>query len=85
MCSAGDESLKAAVFKVKTCDIIFDAQWGKLFPFSGDPPDTQTSEITLWHLLIRKLYYLPPPITGWIKMPAEGDEVLLTEFTNKHS
>ena len=65
--------------------MIFDDQCGKLFPFSGDPPDTQRSEITLLRLLIRKLYYLPPPTTGWIKMPAEGDESLIIEFTNKHS
>lgn len=57
--------------------MIFDDRWGKLYPFSGDPPDIETSEITLLHLLIRELYYLPPPITGWIKMPAEGDEGLI--------
>ena len=65
--------------------MIFDDQWGKLFPFSGDSPDTETPEITLLHLLIRELYYLPPPKAGWIKMSAEGDEGLILEFTNKHS
>ena len=32
--------------------VIFDDQWGKLFPSSGNPPDAETFDITLLHLLI---------------------------------
>ena len=56
--------------------MIFDHQWKKLFPSSGDPPDAETFDITLLHLLIRELCNLPAPITGWHTMPADDDESL---------
>ena len=60
---------------------IFDDQWEKLFPSSGDPPDSETFDITLLHLLIRELCNLPVPMTGWHKMPAEDDESLQANIT----
>ena len=56
--------------------MIFDGQWEKLFPSSGDPPDAETFDIMLLHLLIRELCNLPAPIKGWHKMPADDDETL---------
>ena len=38
---------------LKSKRVIFDDQWGKLFPSqSGNPQDAETFEITLLHLLI---------------------------------
>jgi len=47
-------------------------QWEKLFLPSGDPPDSKTFDITLLHLLLREICYLPAPSTGWHDMPADG-------------
>ena len=52
---------------------LFHSQWEKLFPTSGDPPDSKTFDITLLHLLLREICYLPAPLTGWHDMPADGD------------
>ena len=52
---------------------IFDGQWEKLFPSSGEAPDTSTFDITLLHFLLREICILTEPITGWHKMPAEND------------
>ena len=54
--------------------VIFDKQWEKLFPPSGDPPDSDTFDISLLHLLIREICHLTAPLTGWHKMPAEDDD-----------
>ena len=61
--------------------VIFDDQWEKLFPPSGDPPDAEIFDITLLHLLIRELCNLPAPMTGWHKMPAEDDKSLQANIT----
>ena len=53
---------------------LFDGQWEKLFPSSGDPPDSKTFDITLLHLLLREICYLIEPITGWHTMPADTDD-----------
>ena len=53
--------------------VIFDSQWEKLFPPSGDPPDSDTFDISLLHLLIREICHLTAPLTGWHEMPAEDD------------
>ena len=53
--------------------VIFDDQWEKLFPTSGDPPDSKTFDITLLHLLLREICHLTAPPTGWHKMPADDD------------
>ena len=53
--------------------VKFDEQWEKLFPTSGDPPDSKTFDITLLHLLLREICNLTAPPTGWHKMPADGD------------
>ena len=66
---------------LKTKKVIFGHQWEKLFPPSGDPPDSSTFDITLLHLLIREVCYLPAPLTGWHKMPAEGEESLEANIT----
>ena len=52
---------------------IFDGQWEKLFPSSGDPPDSKTFDITLLHLLLREICCLFEPVTGWHTMPADTD------------
>ena len=66
---------------LKSKGVIIDDQWKKLFPSSGDPPDAETFDITLLHLLIREVCNLPAPMTGWHKMPAENDESLQANVT----
>ena len=66
---------------LKSKGLIFHDQWEKLFPSSGDPPDAETFDITLLHLLIRELCNLPEPMKGWHKMPAENDESLQANIT----
>ena len=66
---------------LKTKKVIFDHQWENLFPPLGDPPDSSTFDITLLQLLIREVCYLPAPLTGWHKMPAEDDESLAANIT----
>ena len=61
--------------------VRFDDQRENLFPPSGDPPDSATFDLTLLHLLIREICYLPAPLTGWHKMPAEDDESLEANVT----
>ena len=58
---------------LKSRGVIFDDQWEKLFPTSGDPPDSTMFDITLFHLLLREICHLTAPPTGWHKMPADGD------------
>ena len=53
--------------------VRFDDQWENLFPPSGDPPDSTKFDITLLHLLIREVCYLPVPLNGWHKMPATSN------------
>ena len=53
--------------------VIFHDQWEKLFPGTGDPPNIAQFDITLLHLLIREISNLPPPVTGWHKLPAKND------------
>ena len=53
--------------------VIFDSQWEKLFPSSGNPPDSNVFDITLLHLLLREICNLTAPSTGWHKMPADAD------------
>lgn len=54
--------------------ILNDNQWEKLFPPSGDPPDSNAFDITLLHLLLRKICpALIEPATGWNEMPADTD------------
>ena len=60
---------------LKSKRVIFDHQWEKLFPPSG-LPDSKEFDITLLHLLIREVCYLPAPLTGWHKMPADDDQSL---------
>ena len=59
---------------LKVGRVIFDKQWDKLFPPSGGPPDSDTFDISLLHLLIREICHLTAPLTGWHKMPAEDDD-----------
>ena len=62
--------------------VIFDDhQWEKLFPPLGDPPDSKTFDITLLHLLIREVCYLPAPSTGWHEMPSDDDDSLAANIT----
>ena len=53
--------------------IISDDQWEKLFPTSGEPPDSKKFDITLLHLLLREICRLTGPPTGWHKMPTDSD------------
>ena len=59
--------------RLKSRRVIFADQWEKLFPTSGDPPDSKTFDITLLHLLLREICHLTAPPTGWHKMPVDGD------------
>ena len=63
---------------LKSRRVIFDDQWEKLFPTSGDPPDSNSFDITLLHLLLREICHptLMAPPTGWHKMPADSDASL---------
>ena len=58
---------------LKSRKAIFDSQWESLFPSSGDPPDSETFDITLLHLLLREICYLLPPLTGWNNLPLDSD------------
>ena len=60
---------------LKSKRVISDHQWQKLFPPSG-LPNSKQFDITLLHLLIREICYLPVPLTGWHKMPADDDQSL---------
>ena len=61
--------------------VKFVDQWEQLFPSSGDPPDPETFDITLLHLLIREICHLTAPLTGWHTMPAEDDESVEANIT----
>ena len=60
---------------LKSKGVIFKEQWEMLFPTSG-LPDSKEFDITLLHLLIREVCYLPAPLTVWHKMPADDDQSL---------
>ena len=59
---------------LKRSRVIFDSQWEKIFPPLGGPPDSDTFDISLLHLLIREICHLKPPVSGWHKKPAEEDD-----------
>lgn len=52
---------------------IFPEEWEKLFPPSGDPPDSKTFDIRLLHLLLRTICRLTGPPKGWHDLPAGND------------
>ena len=63
---------KATLANLKSRRKLYDSQWEKLFPPSGGPPDLNTFDITLLHLLLREICpALIEPVTGWHDMPAE--------------
>ncbi|XP_067020411.1 uncharacterized protein [Acropora muricata] len=70
---------------------IFPEEWNKLFPPSGDPPDSKTFDIRLLHLLLRTICGLTEPPTGWKEMPTANDNsreaniVRIKCFRNKWS
>lgn len=47
---------------LKSRRALFRSQWEKLFPSSGDPPDSNTFDITLLHLLLREICNLSAPL-----------------------
>ena len=53
--------------------IITSDQWNQLFPSTSVPPNPQTFDITLLHLLLREVCGLTAPADGWHKMPSETD------------
>ena len=53
--------------------IITKPQWKILFPPSRDPPDSNLFDVTLLHLLLRKVCDLTEPSKGWHKLPADSD------------
>ena len=61
--------------------VKYDEQWEKLFPSSGDPPDSKSFDITLLHLLLREICHLTEPVTGWHSMPANDDDSLEANIT----
>ena len=63
----------ASLENLKKRGKMFDGQWEKLFPSTGDPPDSKTFDITLLHLLLRVICHLTEPVTGWNTMPPETD------------
>ncbi|KAJ7369473.1 hypothetical protein OS493_038739, partial [Desmophyllum pertusum] len=64
----------AKLQRMKLKRVIFDVQWEKLFPSSGDPPDSKTFDITLLHLLLREICHLVQPVTGWHNMPVDTND-----------
>ena len=58
---------------LKSRRVLSDSQWEKLFPSSRDPPDSNTFDITLLHLLLREICSLSAPSTGWHNMPSDSD------------
>ena len=60
--------------QLKSRGAIYVAQWKKLFPASGDPPNADKFDITLLNLLIREFSNLPTPANGWNKLPDETDD-----------
>ncbi|XP_067034535.1 uncharacterized protein [Acropora muricata] len=60
--------------QLKSKGAIYAAQWKKLFPASGDPPNADKFDITLLHLLIREFSNLTTPANGWNKLPDETDD-----------
>ena len=65
---------KGKLGNLKSIKKISNIQWEQLFPPSGHPPDSQTFDITLLHLLLREICGLIAPASGgWHDMPAEGD------------
>ena len=62
------------LLSLKKGRVIFDSQWEKLFPPSDEPPDSDTFDISLLHLLIREICDLTAPLTGWNKMPTDDDD-----------
>ena len=71
-------SIKLAQLKAKR--VICDADWEKLFPASGDPPNADKFDITLLHLLIREFSNLPKPAKGWHKLPDETDDTIQADI-----
>ena len=54
--------------------VQYEDQEEKLYPSSGDAPDSKTFDITqLGHLLRHPICNLKKPKTGWKKMPADDD------------
>lgn len=51
---------------------LFDEQWEKLFPSSGEP-DPRKFDITLLHFFLSEVCHLSVPSTRWYKMPADAD------------
>ncbi len=66
--NANRRSLLALRFKV-----INIQQWELLFPPFGNPPDSETFDVTLLTVLLRNICGLPPPATGWNTMPLGTD------------
>ena len=52
---------------------ITESQWEKLFPSSGEPPDSRVFDISLLHLLLREICDLTKPSTGWHTLPVDDD------------
>ena len=67
---------KAKLQRLKRKHVISENQWEMLFPTSGDPPDSETFDITFLHLLLREICHLTAPSTGWHNMPADDDNSL---------
>ena len=65
---------EAKLQRLKSKGVIFAIQWEMLFPPSGDPPNAEVFDITLLHLLLRKICYLAAPSTGWHEMPPHDDD-----------
>ena len=68
--------LRKHLASLKSNRVIDESQWKKLFPASGDPPDSKTFDITLLHLLLRdrEISNLKKPSTGWHDMPVGSDD-----------
>ena len=56
----------------QTSVINHPQQWNVLFPTSGIP-DSNNFDITLLTILLRNIWGLPSPATGWNVMPPAGD------------
>ena len=53
--------------------VLNSNQWDKLFPSSGEAPDSRQFDITLLYVLLRDICGLTPPATGWDNLPLATD------------
>jgi len=66
---------------LKEKNIISSKQWSKLYPHARRLVSADTFDISLLMVLIRNICYcLPPPSSGWNKLPSSEDTTLSADI-----